>query len=92
MDIDLSKLTGIDRLRVQRLAKLETGARLFDMAGYGAAADGRLDDWERYQQRSGWLGGKFLNEAREVRSLVVGDGGLIVDAVQAAREVSGSET
>lgn len=87
LGVDLGRLTGIDQVRVKRAARFETVARLFDSAALGAASAGELDRWERYQQRSGWIGSKAFAALTALRDLVIdGSSGLIIDAVQAAQE------
>ena len=91
LGIDLDKLTGIDRVLLQRAARLEAAARLFDVAGLAAAASGDLDRWERMQQRMGWIGGKSAAQFEKLRDLS-GNGttleGLLSEPVEAGSDVS----
>jgi hypothetical protein len=89
LGIDLDRLTGIDRVRLERAARFEAVARLFDAAGEAAASIGDLAAWERYQQRAGWIGGKAFAAFSDLRPLAVAGDGLVLDAIQAAKEAGG---
>lgn len=67
--INLDLLSGIDRVRVQRAARFEAVARLFDVAALAAAAAGDLPKWEQYQRRSGWIGSKAFNALGQIRDV-----------------------
>ena len=87
LGIDLSKLTGIDAVLLQRAARLEAAARLFDGAAMAAAAAGDLDAWERYQQRMGWIGGKSAAQLEKLRDLAEPSSGILEAALRDAREI-----
>lgn len=68
--VPLDTLTGLERVLVERAARFEATARLFDAAACGAAEVGDLDRWEKYQQRAGWIGGKAFSALLEVKKLL----------------------
>lgn len=86
MGIDLDALPGIDRIVVKRLARLEAAARCFDAAALAAAEQGDVDRWERMQQRAGWLGGKVLSGAKDIKAALAADPGIIDAALAAVRD------
>lgn len=68
--ISLDDLAGIESILVKRAARFEATARMFDHAADAAAVKGDLDRWERYQQRSGWIGSRAFNALDEVRAML----------------------
>jgi hypothetical protein len=88
MGVNLDRLTGLERVRVKRAARFEAVARLFDVAALAAAAAGDLETWERFQQRSGWIGSKAFKALGDVRADVAADEATIIDALAAAKEAS----
>jgi len=76
--IDLTSLPALSVMLIKRAAKFETIARLFDYAANMAAEEGNLKDWERFCQRSGWIGSKAFLAIQDVIK-VLGDHPHVVD-------------
>lgn len=91
LGVDLDRLAGVDRVRLQRAARFEAVARLFDAAAMHAASVGDLEKWERYQRRAGWIGSKSFAALGDLRGIVAGSEALIIDALTAAKDARGSD-
>jgi len=85
--VPMRGLTGIDQVRVKRAARFEAVARMFDVAAMAAASQGKVEDWERFQQRSGWIGSKAFTALTEIGKAVASSAVLdYEDVLAAARE------
>jgi hypothetical protein len=85
LGISLEALSGVEGMLVKRAARFEATARMFDAAADSAAAEGELDRWERYQQRSGWIGSKAFNALGDVKTMLSErTDGVIQDAIEVA--------
>lgn len=70
LGVNLDVLTGIEGVLVRRAARFEAAARMFDHAADAAACEGNLDRWEKFQQRSGWIGGRAFGALGDVKEML----------------------
>lgn len=85
LGIDFDALPPIDRVVLKRLAKMEAAARCFDGAALGAAEQGNIDAWEKYQRRAAYLGNSFLRGIKDSRGALLRDGDVIDAALGVVR-------
>ena len=81
--IDLDALSGIDRMLVERTLQFESATRMFDNAAMAAASEGDIQSYERYLQRSGWLGNRSFNALLKVKELLSANNSMTIDGLLA---------
>lgn len=77
--VGLEDLSGVEAILVKRAARFEATARMFDAAAESAASEGDIDRWERYQQRSGWIGSKAYHALADLSDRLHLAGGVVTD-------------